>query len=578
MPRNERKEDTSEGSYPMSYLEKLDSLKLEADIESLDHDGITIFKFLSTCSDDDLRKKIFDSKRDTLPHIKELVRQHTAQLRSIDSIKEQTKVIAPVSRTHPNPQNQPERSSRASQQGRPNSRPDMAGRCGRCGRTKHKEGDVCFVIANNLCCDKCGKAGHIATVCRSERRKCQVGKNISRVTEAHPSDREEDEVTPRLPLSISHRDGSFPFSCFPDTGSATTLLSSDIALQQKIPVTRPHPPPKFVSVNGDPVLTTGVVEIVLQAPSSWIRTSAVMSPAIKNDLIVGFKDLKRLKVIPDGFPLRRIDTESNQIQALRNSLIREFQDVLTDSLPEGSMEGSPMKIFLTPGEKVPFRISTARPVPHHWEEKAKKAIQQLIDSKVIAKMSDPSDWCAPGFFVAKSNGEVRLVVDFTGLNKYIRRPIHTFPSSSDIVSGLDPQAQFFAKLDATQCYHQVPLDYDSSKLTTFLLAHGRFRLLRAPMGLSCSSDEFCRRSDEVIRDLPGVRKLVDDILIQAPSLEVLKNRISELLKRCRTHHFTLSQKKFEIGRTVNFAGFVVSRDGVFPNPDKLQGIRDFPAQ
>ena len=241
------------------------------------------------------------------------------------------------------------------------------------------------------------------------------------------------------------------------------------------------------------------------------------------------------------------------------------------------MGGSPMKIFLTPGEKEPFRISTARPVPHHWEEKARKVIQQLIDSKVIATMSDPSDWCAPGFFVAKNNGELRLVVDFTGLNKYVCRPIHTFPSSSDIFSGLDPQAQFFAKLDATQGYHQVPLDHDSSKLTTFLLPHGRFRFLRAPMDLSCSSDEFCRRSDEVVRNLPGIRKLVDDILVQAPTPEALKNRISELLQRCRKHHFTLSQKKFEIGRKVNFAGFVVSRDGVFPNPDKLQGIRDFPA-
>ena len=229
---------------PISYLKKLDSLKIEADIESLDHDGITVFKFLSTCGDDDLRKKIFDSKVDTLPHIKELVRQHTAQLCSIESIKEQTKVIAPVSRTHPKRQNQPEHSSRASRQGQPNSRPDMAGRCGHCGccgRTKHKEGDVCFVIAENLCCDKCGKAGHIAPVCRSEVHKHRVGKNIRRATDAHPNDREEDEVTPRLPLSISHRNGSFPFTCFPDTGSATTLLSSDIALKHEIPVKRPTP-------------------------------------------------------------------------------------------------------------------------------------------------------------------------------------------------------------------------------------------------------------------------------------------------------------------------------------------------
>ena len=380
-----------------------------------------------------------------------------------------------------------------------------------------------------------------------------------------------------MPLSISHCNGSFPFSCFPDTGSATTVLSSDIAVKHRIPINKQAPPANFVSVNGDPVPTTGVVEIVLQAPSSSTKTSAVVSPAVKDEIIVGFKDLKNLGVIPEGFPLRKIDREATQIQALRDSLIIEFKDVLTDSLPGESMGGSPMKIFLTPGQKEPFRISTARPVPHHWEEKAKKAIQQLIDSKVIATMSDPSDWCAPGFFVPKSNGELRLVVDFTGLNRYVRRPIHTFPSSSEIVSGLDPHAQFFAKLDATQGYHQVPLDYDSSKMTTFLLPYGRFRFLRAPMGLSCSSDEFCRRSDEVVRDLPGVRKLVDDILVQAPTMEALKDRISELLKRCRKHHFTLSQKKFEIGRKVNFAGFVISREGVFPNPDKLQGIRDFPA-
>ena len=284
----------------MSYLEKLDSLKLEADIESLDHDVITVFKFLSTCGDDDLRKKIFDSKVDTLPHIKELVQQHTAQLRSIDSIKEQTKVIAPVNRSHPKPQKQHEHSSYASRQGRPNSRSDMAGHCFWCG---HKEGDVCFVIANNLCCDKCGKAGHIAPVSLSERYKHQDGKNIRRVTDAHPSNREENEVTPRLPLSISHRNGSFPFSCFPDTGSATMLLSSDLALKHKIPVTRPTPPHNFVSVSGDPVPTTGVVEIVLQAPSSRTKTSAVVSPTIKDEIIVGFKDLKRLEVIPDGFPL-----------------------------------------------------------------------------------------------------------------------------------------------------------------------------------------------------------------------------------------------------------------------------------
>ena len=187
------------------------------------------------------------------------------------------------------------------------------------------------------------------------------------------------------------------------------------------------------------------------------------------------------------------------------------------------------------------------------------------------------EWCAPGFFVAKKNVDLRLVVDFTSLNKYIKQPIHTFPSTQEILSGIDPYSKVFAKLDATQGYHQVPLDEDSSKLTTFLLPSGRFSFLQAPMGLSCSSNEFCRRSDKIIEGLPGVRKLVDDILVQAPDIKSLQVRINELIKRCRSHNFTLSRKKLEIRESVEFAGQIVSNNGVQPNSTYLQGIKDFPA-
>ena len=169
-----------------------------------------------------------------------------------------------------------------------------------------------------------------------------------------------------------------------------------------------------------------------------------------------------------------------------------------------------------------------------------------------------------------------MVIDFTRLNKYVKRPIHTFPSTQEILSGIDPNSKVFAKLDATHGYHQVPLDKDSSKLTAFLLPSGRFRFLRAPMGLSCSSGEFCRRSDKIIEGLQGVRKLVDDILVQAPDIKTLQDRINELIKRCRSHNFTLSRKKLEIGESVEFAGQIVSNNCVQPNSTYLQGIRDFP--
>ena len=128
--------------------------------------------------------------------------------------------------------------------------------------------------------------------------------------------------------------------------------------------------------------------------------------------------------------------------------------------------------------------------------------------------------------------------------------MHPFRSAQEIIAILNPDSKVFAKLEVTQGYHQVPLEEDSSKLTTFILPSGRFRFLLAPVGLSCSCDEFCRRSDKVLEGLLGVRKLVDDILTQAPDLETLLSRIDLVLEQCKKHNFTLSKMKVEIGESV----------------------------
>ena len=69
-------------------------------------------------------------------------------------------------------------------------------------------------------------------------------------------------------------------------------------------------------------------------------------------------------------------------------------------------------------------------------------------------------------------------------------------------------------MDCKSGYHQIPLAEESRDLTTFITTKGRFRYCRAPMGLTSSSDEFCRRTDEALSGLK-LKKIVDDILIAA---------------------------------------------------------------
>ena len=128
---------------------------------------------------------------------------------------------------------------------------------------------------------------------------------------------------------------------------------------------------------------------------------------------------------------------------------------------------------------------------------------------------------------------VRLVTDYTKLNSFVDRPVHPFPSVLDILQSIPSEAKFFAKFDAVNGYFQIPLDEESSMLTTFILPSGRYRYLRIPQGLNASSDEWCRRSDAVVEGLLWSRKIVDDILIWAPDMTTLQSRIEEISSRCK---------------------------------------------
>ena len=58
------------------------------------------------------------------------------------------------------------------------------------------------------------------------------------------------------------------------------------------------------------------------------------------------------------------------------------------------------------------------------------------------------------------------------------------------------------------------------------------------------------------------RKIVDDILIWASTPAELEKRIFEVVKRCELLHVTLSRSKFQVDKTLSFAGCVVSDRGV----------------
>ena len=70
--------------------------------------------------------------------------------------------------------------------------------------------------------------------------------------------------------------------------------------------------------------------------------------------------------------------------------------------------------------------------------------------------------------------------------------------------------------------------------------------------------------------------MVDDILIWAPSLSALEERLHEVLQRCSDLHINLSCSKFQINCSLKFAECIVSDEGVKLDPDRISALSDFP--
>ena len=116
--------------------------------------------------------------------------------------------------------------------------------------------------------------------------------------------------------------------------------------------------------------------------------------------------------------------------------------------------------------------------------------------------------------------------------------------------------------DAENGFWHIELDEDSSYLTTFGTPYGRYQWLKMPFGISPTPEYFQHCLDQGIEGLPGVRTVADDILLT-------------LLERCREKGVKLSKEKFKLKMTaIPYIGHVLTRDGLKPDPSKIDTIKE----
>ena len=111
----------------------------------------------------------------------------------------------------------------------------------------------------------------------------------------------------------------------------------------------------------------------------------------------------------------------------------------------------------------------------------KAEVQRLLDAKVIREVKYPT-WLANTMPVKKKNGQWRMCIDFTDLNKAYPKDDFPLPRIDKVINDA-ANSQLMSLLDCFSGYHQIWMKREDEEKTSFTTPFGIYCFVRMPEGL-----------------------------------------------------------------------------------------------
>ena len=196
----------------------------------------------------------------------------------------------------------------------------------------------------------------------------------------------------------------------------------------------------------------------------------------------------------------------------------------------GKWKGPPMSFEMVDGAK-PFHAKPFR-IPQSLYDTLKKEINRLVDEGVLSPVKS-SEWACPTFGIPKKDKTIRVVLDFRGINKLIKRKPYPVLLIQDIMPVIG-KFQYATAIDLVMGHYSMGLALDAKEKCVICLPWGLYRYQVLPMGLIVSSDVFQEAMGNLMLDLENVYCYLDDIIVIGnSSFEDHMTQVDEVLGRLR---------------------------------------------
>ena len=504
-------------------------------------------------------------------------------------------------------QNQPSRppsGQHQQHQQKPQHQQQQSNQCYKCGDTRHRPNFKC--PASQYQCKNCKRYGHFTSLCfkkaesvnlLTEEQNEQSFLNTWEINniQSQPQVRPPKRLFANLPLVKQHHhsrrtylrtrlDLAADVNLMPV--SAYVKLTGDENLANLGPVRC-----NMVTYTKTAIKNLGSATVFVKYPGQPVTKLVFNVTDQEGSTLICCEDLLALGLVIPKSGLEEIPSDAHLVSSssddnqdvnnmtatpplitCKEDIKKHYSDCLEGL---GKFPGAPYHINVDPN--VPPVQVPCRKVDVHFEAAFKQQLNDMLQAGVIVPQEEPTPWIN-SFVIVHSKNKIRVCLDPTNLNKAVIREPYHYRTPEDIYHKLS-KAKFFTVVDLKKGYWQIPLDEQSSYLTTFNTPFGRYRFTRVPFGITVSGDAFQRKIDSVYNGLNMTTGIADDMLIWGEKEDGSDHdqALTEFFKTTRENNLKLNFDKIQYKTTsVSFFGETYTTDGHKPSDDKVKAIVEMP--
>ena len=328
-------------------------------------------------------------------------------------------------------------------------------------------------------------------------------------------------------------------------------------------------PDPFEEFDDDPEVDAAPFEVLADPPSPEV----LAKPAVWRE------ELKKPDLVYEEYP-----TDPTTSEFLR-AMLAEFQDTLVrneDNIPMGqARDVAEFDIELVDNayESLDKLGVKAYGVKGPLRQKMRETTAQMCEQGVTT----PKSWVRfafPAFFAKRPRSDkLRLCINFIPLNK-VTVPMKTpMPQVEDLIQEIG-RKRIHSVMDLRSGYHQFALSQRAKELCNMCTPDSVLGFNVLGFGLCNAVPFFQAEMQKILKDgiaRGTIKVYVDDIIISTDTPEEHLKELRYIFTQLRKHNLKAALPKCHFMlKKAKILGHVVGEGVVAPDPELLQGIRDFP--